>query len=328
MRVGPARVATRVRSVIEAAELPPEFADLLRLLMARPEFATATGKVRWPSFVLDTCHALGGPSTAAIGAAAAVEFAICAVDVADDLIDHEWDEQHGRWERALNASLALTALAQVSASQIAEAVGDTTARRVTDLVMRYALQSLAGQDHDLRLETVSNVTEEQALEMTRRKSGSCLAMACEAGAALSSDDPGVLAAVARFGEKTGVLGQLLNDMAGAIPDATGRASDVRRRKKSLPIAYALKCARDEQIEPLLEWERAGAEDALALEPAVARLIHDLGALHYTWVVAELHRQEAIGALEELSRLTGRPAVTRLQRLIPRMRRQLLDGKVS
>ncbi len=75
--------------------------------------------------------------------------------------------------------------------------------------------------------------------MTRRKAGSLAAMACQVGAAVAVDDPAILELVGDFGRHVGVVAQLLNDLAGVDPDSASRGSDLRRGKKTLPIAYAL-----------------------------------------------------------------------------------------
>src|SRR5437870_5174134 len=47
---------------------------------------------QWPKFVLETCRALGGAAgEGAAWATAAVEFAVTAIDVADDLADGDLD---------------------------------------------------------------------------------------------------------------------------------------------------------------------------------------------------------------------------------------------
>jgi geranylgeranyl diphosphate synthase type I len=156
--------------------------------------------------------------------------------------------------------------------------------------------------------------------MTRRKSGSLLAMACEVGAALASDDQQTLETFRSFGTHLGVVAQLLNDLVGVDPSLTAeeRGTDLRRRKKSLPVAYALRCAREEAILPVLEWYARPAGDAgrPGEEERVVQVMSDLGALHYAWVVADAHRREALADLRRLEALIGPRGVKRLRRLVP------------
>lgn len=314
------QVAARVRAAIAAASDSGAFRDLLIHLMARPGRVLAPGgSPKWPAFVLDTCQALGGHLDGAVEAAAAVEFAVAAIDVADDLIDDEWDVAGAPRERALNASLALSWLALRCVRQLAEPLGIERARRIGDLLVQGSLASCAGQDLDLQLEATTEVGEELAHDMTRRKSGSLVAMACQIGAAVATDDPGILNQVGTFGTHVGLVAQLLNDLVGVEYDSRERGSDLRRKKKTLPIAYALHCAHDEGISEILAWYQAAPPLSNRDEEHLAMTLRDLGALHYTWVVADTHRRQALAIVRELAQATGREEVYGLQRLVPTVR---------
>ena len=75
---------------MERAPGTPAFRALLAHLMARPGRALAPGgRAEWPALVCEPCRVLGGDARAAQRAATAVEFAVAAIDVADDLVDDE-----------------------------------------------------------------------------------------------------------------------------------------------------------------------------------------------------------------------------------------------
>jgi len=305
-------VEGHIRAAISALAYTPAFRSLLLSLLARPGRVLAgNGPARWPAYVLETCHALGGDLEAAYVAAAAVEFAVAGIDVIDD----EWNGDATCRYRALNASLAFGWLAQRCVGDLTERAGQERSRLVADLLAQGSLGSCGGQDLDLVLETSAHVTEEAAHEMTRAKSGSLVAMACQIGAALATDEATTLEAVRCFGEHVGVVAQVLNDIAGAAPGGEGGGSDLRRRKKTLPVVYALRCAQ----EPALPTVRATYRDTSGNrgdEEQLARAIHDLGGIHYALVVADVHRREALAAVAALARTTGRPEAHRLRRLIP------------
>jgi geranylgeranyl pyrophosphate synthase len=313
-------VAAFVRAAIVRSVDLATFRDLLTHLMAQPGRVLARqGPARWPAFVLDTCRALGGDPGVATGAAAALEFAVAAADVVDDLADDEWGEAVASRPRALNASLALGFLAQRCASELAGPLGAARACRIATLLSQGCLAAGAGQDLDLVLETTPEVSEELAYEMTRCKSGSIVAMACQLGAAVAVDDPAVIEAAGRFGCHVGMVAQLLNDLLGVDPANPARGSDLRRGKKTLPVAYALRCVREEGLAPVLGGFGGTGVPDKPTEARWAGELRELGALDYAWVVADAHRREALAALRALARLTGRDEVRGLRRLIPGMR---------
>jgi geranylgeranyl pyrophosphate synthase len=240
---------------------------------------------------------------------------ITASDVIDDLIDAvQPSSEDSRLQ--INAALALSQLAQCCLLPLAAQVGPERAHRISMLLAQRALISSAGQDLDLRLERRVDADEDQAHHMTVLKSGALLAMACLAGAALATDDADVLALVGAFGEHVGVVAQLLNDIAGINPRHPRLSTDLALRKKTLPLCYALRCAQDEGIADLLAWASTDAPLAHAHEQQLAKEIDRLGASHYAWVVADVHRREALALVRRLVRSTRQPTVARLRRLVP------------
>jgi geranylgeranyl pyrophosphate synthase len=312
------RVADVVRDAIQYTIDADMLRDLLLRLMTRPGRILFSRKAKWPAFVLDVADILGGARESAIGAAAAVEFAIAAADVIDDLVDDDWGKEPDSWERALNASWALTWLAQWCALDLANRLGPTTATAIARCMADGCAAATVGEDLDLLLAHVSDTSEEQALEMTRRKAGALVAMACEVGAVVAGEGETMRATIRKFGEHVGVVAQILNDIAG-VADEGSFSTDLRLGKKTLPIAYALRCAREEGIPVLLTW---AAQPQATSEQDLQRVrsaIWDVGGVHYAWVVADAHRREALAVMNALVRSTGRAELRRLHRLVPTTR---------
>jgi geranylgeranyl pyrophosphate synthase len=268
---------------------------------------------------------LGGDPRASVVAAAAVELMVAAADVADDIVDAEWDSAVADQGRALNASFALLLLAQRCAAQLHQHVEPTRGRKIQKMLIDGGLAACTGQDLDLLYEQSATVDEEQAHEMTRRKSGSIVALACQVGAALATDDPEALTAAYAFGSHLGTAAQLLNDLAGIDPMHFQPGTDLQRRKKTLPVAYGLRCAREEDLADILAWYEQPHQHGESGEWELAKRLSDLGALDYTWIVADAHRREALAALDRLVQITGRRAVWQLRRLVPAPAQQMVGS---
>jgi geranylgeranyl pyrophosphate synthase len=144
-------------------------------------------------------------------------------------------------------------------------------------------------------------------------------MACAVGAAVTTVDEHVLELVQRFGYHMGASAQLLNDMDGVRLGSP--KSDLRQRKKTLPVAYLLTEVRRRSgaaaIPPIVD---AWYQDEQLVQTAEGErelqvLLHDTGALQFTWVVADDHQRKAVEALRALAVYTDRPHVLELRHLL-------------
>jgi geranylgeranyl diphosphate synthase, type I len=299
--------------------LPGDLREVVLALLATPgHVLAANGRPRWPRFVVECCLALGGPADcAAACASAAVEFVALAADLLDDVLDDDLPP-HFEPGVAVNATHVLAWLGQAAALDLAEDIGTERTLLVARSLIDGMLAAHAGEHLDVALESKPIASEDLALQMTGRKSGSMVAMACRVGAALATDDAATLQLVGSFGYRAGTVAQILNDMAGvdAVPD--GRGSDLRRRKKTLPVAFLLRCAEEERMHDVLDLYARPEPPSPEEEQRLAVLIHDLGALHFAWTVADAWRHEALATLASLE-ATTRVDAARFRRLIPSVR---------
>ncbi len=102
---------------------------------------------------------------------------------------------------------------------------------------------IAGQGADLAFERRDDVTLDECLQMAGDKTAALMACACSIGA-IYVGAPAVLAmGLAGFGAHVGLAFQLTDDLLGiwGAPEMTGKPvwSDLRTRKKSLPVVAAL-----------------------------------------------------------------------------------------
>jgi geranylgeranyl pyrophosphate synthase len=305
-----------VRAALASEALAEQLRELLNhVLTQRGRILADSGPTLWPSSVLKVAAALNGPMEAAAIAAAAVELAVAAIDVADEIIDDEWQGDARSRARAVNASVALSFMGQACAGKLAELLGASRAGRIARIIGDGSLGSCAGQDLDLLLE-YTDASDEQAYAMTQRKSGGLVAMAFKVGAAVATDDERVVDAAGTLGWHIGTTAQLLNDLQDVGADPNMRKGDIRRGKRTLPIAYALQCALEEDKTEMVA--ALGADAALSTEDenVLVERMHDLGAQQYTWTVAQAQRHQALTALRTLADVSAEPAVMRLRHLIP------------
>jgi geranylgeranyl pyrophosphate synthase len=312
---GEADVRECVRLTLDALQTEPALASFLGEFLRKPGRLLGPTEPQWPRFVLDTAASLGGDPAAAAWVAAAVEFSVAAIDVADDLADGDLADDRLATIRAPAAGLALAYLAQIATARAAQYLSPSRATRVNLLLATGSLASCAGQDGDMLLEDDLEVNEQRAGTVSWRKSGALAAMACTVGAACATDAIEVIEAAGRFGTHAGMVAQLVNDIDGVLKGERGQSADIARRKKTLPIAFALSCAREESLPELTDWYETRSSDEPDGQVRVAQTVRELGGLHYTWAVAEVHRQRALEAVRNVEELTGRPSVRGLAQLV-------------
>jgi geranylgeranyl diphosphate synthase type I len=102
---------------------------------------------------------------------------------------------------------------------------------------------IAGQADDIAFETRRDVTVEQCMAMCAAKTGALLGCAASIGAILAGAPAATVGALRDYGRHLGLAFQAVDDLLGiwGDPSRTGKpaGSDLRQRKKSMPVVSAL-----------------------------------------------------------------------------------------
>ncbi|WP_433479728.1 family 2 encapsulin nanocompartment cargo protein polyprenyl transferase [Spirillospora sp. CA-142024] len=208
--------------------------------------AGAGGKAIRPALTLLAAEAAGGTAAAALPAAVAVELAHNFSLLHDDVMDGDVTRRHRptAWTVfGTNAAvLAGDALLAAAYEMLAEEPSPAVARSVRVLA-RAVLDLVEGQHADLAFEERTNVTLDECLAMASRKTGALIGAACALGALHGGATTARTDRFRVFGERLGLAFQLVDDLLGiwGEPAVTGKPvhSDLRSRKKSLPVVAAL-----------------------------------------------------------------------------------------
>ncbi|MBA2265708.1 MAG: polyprenyl synthetase family protein, partial [Chloroflexi bacterium] len=199
-------------------------------------------------------QSLTGDYRPALPGAAAVELGHNFSLVHDDIEDADVERRHrptlwAIWgiPLAINAGDALFALSRLALYRLLD--GGFSERRVLALMRVYDETCLAlceGQYLDISFERRTDVSVEGYLEMIGKKTAALLAASVQAGAILATDDADVVDAYRRFGFDLGMAFQMADDVKGTFWSSTEsgkpEAGDVRKRKKTLPLVWALENA--------------------------------------------------------------------------------------
>ncbi|GII66086.1 dimethylallyltransferase [Sphaerisporangium krabiense] len=261
--------------------------------------ASHGGKALRPALAVLSARAAGGDAARGAVAGAAVELVHAFSLLHDDIMDGDRTRRHrpAAWTvfgeaEAILAGDALLALAgEVLVEQ--DAPGFVGAARVLGRATRGLI---AGQGLDLAFERRDDVSLEECLEMSARKTGDLLACACAVGATAVGGPAPLVSALAAFGAEAGLAFQLADDLLGiwGSPAATGKPvlSDLRARKKSLPIVAALTGGAPAAAHLARLFARPGPLSEEDLRTA-ARLVEEAGGRDWAETEAK-HRLDAAG----------------------------------
>ncbi|MEV0562754.1 family 2 encapsulin nanocompartment cargo protein polyprenyl transferase [Dactylosporangium sp. NPDC050588] len=283
------------------------------------------GKALRPALVLLSAAAVGGAGQAVSGAGQAVGGAYgqvvtgaVAVELVhnfsllhDDVMDGDATRRHRptAWSvfgtsAAILAGDALLTLAMDTLL----ASGHPAATRATGMLGAAVQRLIDGQSADLDFERRADVDVEACLAMAQAKTGALLGSACAIGALLGGGRPAQVLRLAQFGEDLGLAFQFADDLLGiwGDPATTGKPvhSDLRSRKKSLPVVAALTSGTPAGLELAAFYTGASALP----EPQVGRaatLVEAAGARMWSQAQAD---QLLVRALDALAAAEADPLV--------------------
>ncbi len=271
----------------------------------------STGKRLRPLLCLLCCEAAGGDPWRALPAAAAVELVHSFSLVHDDIQDRSrirrgrravwdvWGAAHG-----INVGDGLFVLARLAMHRLTErgvvAAGQQAAMKTLD---QACLALCEGQYLDMSFETRSEVSLPEYLVMIGGKTAALMAASAELGAIVAEDQTVLPGSFYSFGEELGMAFQIQDDILGIWGEqrVTGKsaAADIRERKKTLPILYALQ--KVDQHRRAEELQMLYSRPAPLDRPAIDRVLVILdrtGAREYAQEAAKRYTHRALRHLEE------------------------------
>ncbi|MGK5629221.1 polyprenyl synthetase family protein [Streptomyces sp. URMC 123] len=261
-----------------------------------------SGKAVRPALALLSAEAAGAPPEVGVPGAVAVELVHNFSLLHDDLMDGDEQRRHRDtvWKvhgpaQAILVGDALFALA----NEVLLELGTVEAGRATRRLTTASRKLIDGQAQDISYEHRERVTVEECLEMEGNKTGALLACAVSIGAVLGGADDRTADTLEAYGYHLGLAFQAVDDLLGiwGDPEATGKRtwSDLRQRKKSLPVVAALAAGgpASERLAELLAADAKSSEfDDFDEEEFATRaaLIEEAGGRE--WTSQEARRQHA------------------------------------
>ncbi|MDX1992246.1 MAG: polyprenyl synthetase family protein [bacterium] len=297
----------------------------------QPTSQVQRGKRLRPILTLLICQAISGDTQRAMPLALAIELIHNYSLIHDDIADRD-EERRGRptvWKLvgdglAINTGSVLYTLAYQVITTL-----DAPAERILEVhkkMVQTSIRLSEGQHWDITYERSLKVDEGMYLNMIEGKTAALLEFAAWGGAFLATEEEAVIDAYRRFGLHLGLAFQIRDDALSIWGDSkvTGKPpfSDLRNKKKSLPVTYAFSRLEGEALSRFqalyvnVEQHMTEGEIQEAL-----RLLEQVGAQGYTQQLADFHTSAALRALDAADQHS--PAQAGLQALA-----QQLLGRVS
>ncbi len=268
------------------------------------------GKLLRPIFTLLCCQAAGGRPEKALTAAAAVELIHNFSLIHDDIEDNS-RTRRGRatvWAiwgepQAINAGDGLFVLARHTLLKMREqGVSLETIFAALERLDQTCLALCQGQYLDMSFEQTLQVDLAAYLDMIEGKTAALLACSGYLGGLVATENPAQAELFWQLGRALGLAFQIQDDLLGIWGEAavTGKpaADDLRRRKKSLPVVYALSQADQPQAARFKEIYAAPNLTEANVAEAIT-ILAEIGAKRYTEAQAKAYVETAKSALQAI-----------------------------
>ena len=274
------------------------------------------GKRIRPMLLILVARSLGcAPGGPQVRAGVIVEYIHSATLLHDDVVD---EAEMRRGQSAANvlhgpaASVLVGDFLYSRAFQLIVELLDE--RRAVEVLAATTNQIAEGEIMQLMNLNQLAVTEEQYLEVIRRKTASLFEACARIGAILAHSDRDVEEAAARYGLELGMAYQITDDALdySGGQEAFGKnvGTDLKEGKTTLPLLYAMREGSPAQQMALRNALRTGGLGNL---PAVMKAIEATGALEYATERARESSQRAVDALSVLPKNGFRDVLTSLAR---------------
>lgn len=274
------------------------------------------GKQMRPMFVFLSAKLCGDINHGTHVAASLVELVHTASLVHDDVVD---DSMERRGFFSINA---------LWKNKIAVIVGDFLLTQGLHIaleneqykmlhILSESVKKLAeGELLQLEKARKLDIDEDVYYEIIRQKTASLIASACSVGAASATEDQETIDKLALLGEKIGMAFQIKDDLFDYGDKEVGkpRGIDIKEKKMTLPLIYALKHAdksTKRRIKNTIKKDSTNPEKV----QEIIRYVHNSGGIEYATEIMMKFQQEALDILHTFPQSEARDSIEGLIRYV-------------
>jgi len=275
-----------------------------RIYSAAKHLCLAGGKMVRPMLCMLSCEAVGGKRMEVARTGAAIELMHTFTLIHDDIMDGD-DLRRGQPSVHKLYGIPTAILAGDLLFSKAFEICDPRAYRI---LARATSEICEGQELDISFETRTNVSEDEYVEMIRKKTGVLLEAACESGAVVGGGTDEQIEALASFGLSIGLAFQIQDDILGVTADEEklGKpvGNDIVKGKKNLIAIKALETLKEKERKELLTILAKKSNTDTEINRAID-LFQDSGSIDYCKKKAREYIKKSDSSLHELKDSTAR-----------------------
>jgi octaprenyl-diphosphate synthase len=189
---------------------------------------------------------------------------------------------------------------------------------ILDILTNMTRLMVEGEILQLSLIGNSNITEDEHLDIVRRKTAYMFSACAEVGGIVAGATREERRSLARYGLSVGIAFQLIDDVLDFVSTEVklGKpvANDIREGKLTLPLIYLMEQSNDDHRQMIETVMRERAFETVRREE-VLQLIHEKGTLKRARAEAERYAGEAIESLSIFPPSPYRQALLSVPRFI-------------
>ncbi len=270
------------------------------------------GKQVRPMFVFLSAKICGEVGESSFVAASLIELLHTASLVHDDVVDDSLERRGFFSVNALWKNKIAVLVGDYLLSQGLSLALKNKAYRVLEIVSD-AVKALS-EGELLQIEKARRLDIEEPIyyDIIRKKTASLIAAACQAGAASTTTDEDQIETMRLFGEKIGIAFQIKDDLFDFGVDDVGKplGIDIKEKKLTLPLIYALNQASAEQRRSVINTVRRHNENPEKVKEVI-EFVRQSGGIQYAREAMYRYREEALQLLEAFPNSESRQALKEL-----------------
>lgn len=187
-------------------------------------------------------------------------------------------------------------------------------QRIMEVLSEATTMMTEGEVLQLQRVADPEITEDEYMKIVSAKTGALISAACRIGAILGGCPEEAEDALGRFGMKTGIVFQMVDDILDYMAEAKelgkNLGKDLDEGKITLPLIYLLKAASGKEVEEIKDIISSGNRSAEKLE-RVLYLFEKYGVIEESLRTAQIYMTEAKRELKIFSPSQQREALLSL-----------------